>query len=92
MELVTVLVERGYRVIRFDNRDVDLSTNKFTEASLSDAQAVVQVLQAGKPTPIPYTLRDMAGNATGLLDALNIERAHLVDISIGGAIAQWAAT
>lgn len=90
IELVTALVERGYRVVRFDNRDLGLST-KLTEAGLPDPAAVSQALQEGKPAPIPYALRDMAEDAVGLLDALNIEQAHLVGASMGGAIAHWVA-
>ena len=90
IELVTSLVGRGYRVVRFDNRDVGLST-KLTAAGVPDPAAVSQALQEGKPAPIPYTLRDMAKDAVGLLDALNIEQAHLVGASMGGAIAHWVA-
>lgn len=90
LELVTSLVERGYHVVRFDNRDVGLST-KLTEAGLPDPAAVNKALQEGQPAPIPYTLRDMAADTVGLLDALDIERVHLVGASMGGAIAHWVA-
>lgn len=90
LKLVNGLVERGYQVVRFDNRDSGLST-KFTEAGLPDAKAVEQALLAGEPPPVPYTVRDMAADAVGLLDALAIEQAHIVGISQGGAIAQLVA-
>lgn len=90
LELVNGLVERGYRVVRFDNRDIGLST-KFTEAGLPDAEAIGNALEAGEPPPLPYTLQDMAADAVGLLDALAIQQAHLVGISMGGAIAQLVA-
>jgi pimeloyl-ACP methyl ester carboxylesterase len=90
IELVEELVQRGYRVVRFDNRDSGLST-KFTKAGLPDTEAIEQALQAGKPAPLPYTLQDMAKDAVGLLDALEIRQAHLVGISMGGAIAQLVA-
>jgi pimeloyl-ACP methyl ester carboxylesterase/heat shock protein HslJ len=90
IEFVNALVERGYRVIRFDNRDIGLST-KLTDAGIPDAAAIGKALQEGKTPPIPYTLRDMARDTVGLLDALGIEQAHLVGASMGGAIGQWVA-
>jgi pimeloyl-ACP methyl ester carboxylesterase len=90
LELVAELVQRGYRVVRFDHRDVGLST-KLTAAGLPDSAAIEQALQAGTKPPLPYTLQDMANDAVGLLDALQIQQAHLVGISMGGAIAQLVA-
>jgi pimeloyl-ACP methyl ester carboxylesterase len=90
IELVEELVQRGYRVVRFDNRDIGLST-KFTEAGLPDTEAIGRALEAGEPVPLPYTLQDMAKDTVGLLDALDIQQAHLVGVSMGGAIAQLVA-
>lgn len=85
-ELCALLVARGYRVIRFDNRDSGLSTH-FVDAPVPDLRA----LQRGEPVAVPYTLDDMAADSIGLLDALDIDRAHLAGASMGGAIAQIAA-
>ncbi len=85
-ELCELLVARGYRVIRFDNRDCGLSTH-FGEQPVPDLRA----LQRGEPIAVPYTLDDMAADGIGLLDALAIGRAHLVGASMGGAIVQIAA-
>src|SRR5690606_14282977 len=79
-----------YRVIRYDNRDVGLSTH-FDEAGLPDGAAITLALQNGEPAPLPYTLSDMAQDAVALLDALGIEQAHIVGASMGGAIAQLVA-
>jgi pimeloyl-ACP methyl ester carboxylesterase len=90
IELVEELVARGYRVVRFDNRDIGLST-KFTEAGLPDAEAIQAALEAGEAAPMPYTLRDMGNDVVGLMDALGIQQAHLAGISMGGDIAQYVA-
>lgn len=84
--LSSELHRRGLRSIRFDNRDVGLSTH-FTEAGLPPPHAVIEeALAKGEAPPIPYTLMDMARDALGLLDALGIERAHVVGGSMGGMI------
>ncbi|MBG0776640.1 MAG: alpha/beta fold hydrolase [Desulfovibrionaceae bacterium] len=82
-EFCGLLTGKGFHVIRFDNRDVGLST-KFEQAGVPDILAAM----AGKPTEPPYSLEDMADDAVGLLDALGIEKAHVCGASVGGMIAQ----
>src|SRR5215469_8050281 len=77
------LIERGLQVIRFDNRDAGLSTH-ITSAPTPDLPAVL----AGDFKSVSYTLSDMAADAVGLMDALGIEKAHVVGASMGGQIAQ----
>jgi len=85
------LVARGYRVIRFDNRDAGCSTH-FTDHPAPDFNALAATLMAGQRPDVLYTLHDMARDAVGLLDALAIDRAHFVGRSMGGMIAQVAAS
>jgi pimeloyl-ACP methyl ester carboxylesterase len=85
------LVGRGFLVIRFDNRDCGLSRH-FRELGIPDVGAAMTASLSGEPVPAPpYTLCDMAGDVVGLLDALGIERAHVVGASMGGMIAQTVA-
>jgi len=76
-----LLVERGYRVIRFDNRDVGCSTH--LRAPVPGRAAML--LGTGRPA---YRLEDLADDAVGVLDAFGIDRAHVVGASMGGMIAQ----
>ena len=82
-EFCRQLAEKGLFVLRFDNRDVGLST-KFEEAGIPDILAAME----GKEFQAPYTLDDMADDAVGLLDALSIERAHICGVSMGAMITQ----
>jgi pimeloyl-ACP methyl ester carboxylesterase len=89
-EFCAQLAARGYWVIRHDNRDVGLST-KFHEAGVPDLEALEQARRRGEAVQAPYTLKDMAEDAIGLMDALGIRRAHAVGISMGGMIVQMMA-
>ncbi len=81
------LVERGFRVVRFDNRDVGHSSKMSAGNVFLLAAAVIRALRGGR-VAAPYTLHDMADDAVGVLDALGIERAHVVGVSMGGMIGQ----
>ena len=86
-EVCEKLVEKGHYVIRFDNRDVGLST-KLEEAGIPDVIEALQDSLKGKRVQAPYTLDDMADDSVGLLDALGIEKAHVCGVSMGAMITQ----
>jgi pimeloyl-ACP methyl ester carboxylesterase len=84
------LVDAGYRVLRFDNRDIGLSQH-FDALGLPNLPWTAMKLRFGLPVRPPYTLRDMALDAVAVLDALDVPRAHVVGASMGGMIAQRVA-
>lgn len=84
------LAAQGYRVIRFDNRDVGFSSH-FEEAGIPEIPVLLSARGQGEAVEVPYTLRDMADDAVGLLDSLGITSAHVVGLSMGGMIGQLMA-
>ncbi len=89
-EMVRALVQRGFRVIHYDNRDVGMSQRM----EGADAPSLVWTMfkaRFGLPLGVPYTLEDMAADGIGLLDALGIEKAHVIGASMGGMIVQLMA-
>lgn len=86
-EFCEQLAARGFRVIRFDNRDIGKSTRLKGGKKLG-AMEMIKLRLFGIPVASVYTLRDMATDVIGLLDALHIKSAHIVGASMGGMIAQ----
>jgi pimeloyl-ACP methyl ester carboxylesterase len=91
MDFCRRLAVAGYRVIRYDNRDVGLSS-KIDSAGVPDARAAILRRLLHLPVKAPYRLEDMAQDAVALMDALKIERAHIVGASLGGMIGQILAS
>ena len=89
-DFCTMLAAGGRYVIRFDNRDCGLSTK--LDGVQVDPMAVMGAVLSGADVPeVPYNLSDMAADGIGLLDQLDIDRAHVVGASMGGMIVQTMA-
>jgi pimeloyl-ACP methyl ester carboxylesterase len=88
-EWVERFVARGFFAVRFDNRDVGLST-KFDAVS-PQYRSAVEAIRDGQAVDTPYRLGDMADDAVAVLDALGIERAHVMGLSMGGMVVQQLA-
>jgi len=88
--LCTGLADRGYQVIRFDNRDIGLS-DKLDHLGEVNVMEAFMKAASGQPVAAPYTLDDFAADSVGVLDALGVGKAHIVGASMGGMIAQHLA-
>ena len=84
------LAAKGFRVVRFDNRDIGKSTH-LADLPAPDPRALMAEVMAGRRPDVSYALDDMADDAVGLMDALGASHAHIVGASMGGMIAQLVA-
>jgi len=89
-DVLVSLCRQGFRVIRFDNRDSGLTTWYKREPEVSLGYELLR-RRIGLPVSAPYGLRDMAGDALGLMDALEVPVFHVLGVSMGGMIAQHMA-
>lgn len=87
IDLVQSLVNAGYRAVRFDNRDIGLSQH-FDDAGVPNILWSGLKTRLGLAVQAAYSLTDMAHDAIGVLDALNIAKAHIVGVSMGGMVAR----
>ena len=83
------LADKGFFVIRYDNRDCGLSTH--LDGVAVDMAAILNTRSGGDLPPVPYTLSEMASDGIAVLDALAIDRAHVAGASMGGMIVQTMA-
>lgn len=84
------LVDAGFHVVIYDNRDVGLS-EKIEQAGMPDFDRLIKALIAGEKPEVAYDISDMANDGIALLDALGIEKAHVIGASMGGMIVQQMA-
>ena len=84
------LAAKGFRVVRFDNRDIGRSA-RLADLGAPDIRALWEKAASGRRPEVPYSLSDMADDAIGLMDALGVESAHIAGASMGGMIAQLVA-
>jgi pimeloyl-ACP methyl ester carboxylesterase len=87
-EQCRVFAERGFRIIRMDNRDAGLST---PTVELPEIDMEEALSRGAAYSPVPYNRMDMADDIVAVLDDIGIERAHLLGASMGGFLVRWAA-